>query len=377
MKKIFILILLVMSISVYSTNFAGGSGTIDDPYLISTAEHLNNIRYHMDKHFKQINDIDLSVFDNWEPIGIFIFDRGRRIDGFYGTFDGNGYTIKNLTINRPNEHSVGLFGCLQRKGVLNNVTYGELKNIRLENIDVVGNTIIGGLVAYNEGIISNSYVQGTIYGEKAVGGLVGTSSGIIKDSNVNAEIFGKTNLGILAGEKFKWLSYTGIVENSYSTGKVEGEINIGGLIGHNNGEVTNSYSKNIVIGEKIVGGLVGLNYIESEISNTFSKSKINGNQYIGGLVGLNEGKLRFSYATGEVSGNKDAGGLIGVNKGQVLSSYYDYETTGQWNSSGGLRRTTEQMKRKANYITINSWDFENIWEIDEDVSYPYFKWQVE
>lgn len=59
--------------------FAGGSGTSGDPWLISTPEHLNNVRNyleeeHKDKHFEQINTISLDVYpwnegNGWLPIG--------------------------------------------------------------------------------------------------------------------------------------------------------------------------------------------------------------------------------------------------------------------------------------------------------------------
>ena len=40
--------------------FAGGSGTQQDPYLVATADQLNNVRKYLDQHFKQIAHIDLS-----------------------------------------------------------------------------------------------------------------------------------------------------------------------------------------------------------------------------------------------------------------------------------------------------------------------------
>ena len=55
-------ICLTMGLSVGATgsisDFAGGSGTEDDPYLISTAEHLNNVRKQRDAYFEMINDVE-------------------------------------------------------------------------------------------------------------------------------------------------------------------------------------------------------------------------------------------------------------------------------------------------------------------------------
>ena len=74
--------------------FAGGTGTLDEPYLISSAEQLNAIGMdpnHWDKHFKLTADIDLSAYP------------GRRFSvigalevPFRGVFDGNGHAISNF-----------------------------------------------------------------------------------------------------------------------------------------------------------------------------------------------------------------------------------------------------------------------------------------
>ena len=93
-----------------NAEFAGGSGTEGDPYLVATADHLNNVRNHLDQHFRQIADLDLSFYrsgSGWNPIG-------TSTDRFTGTYDGNGYTISDLFIKQAGEWNVripaGLFG---------------------------------------------------------------------------------------------------------------------------------------------------------------------------------------------------------------------------------------------------------------------------
>ncbi|WP_236290001.1 hypothetical protein [Paenibacillus allorhizoplanae] len=90
--------------------FAGGIGTQEQPYEISTAEHLNNVRNNLEPglYFKLIDDIDLNVSpykdgDGWLPIGS---------DGsaFRGIIDGNGHIIRGLTINRSGVSFIGLYG---------------------------------------------------------------------------------------------------------------------------------------------------------------------------------------------------------------------------------------------------------------------------
>lgn len=88
--------------------FAGGSGTKDDPYLIETPEQLNAIRKDSAKYFKLIRDIDLSDWGNWIPIGGTPAYGGNGdnvnntaqfgADAFRGQLDGNGHVISGMTI---------------------------------------------------------------------------------------------------------------------------------------------------------------------------------------------------------------------------------------------------------------------------------------
>ncbi len=88
-------------------DFAGGTGTEDDPYLIEDAVQLDKVReQNSGQYFKLIKDIDLSSYDNWKPLS----SKDDSEHRFVGYFDGNGFTISNLKINRGNEDNVGLFG---------------------------------------------------------------------------------------------------------------------------------------------------------------------------------------------------------------------------------------------------------------------------
>ena len=100
MKKIdilFGLVLLVMFLTtgLLNAQFAGGSGVEEDPYLIGTAAHLNNVRNYMEAYFLQIDDIDLTGYD-WEPIGVLPTPEGDQ--PFYGTYNGNNYLIENFDL---------------------------------------------------------------------------------------------------------------------------------------------------------------------------------------------------------------------------------------------------------------------------------------
>jgi len=88
------------------------------------------------------------------------------------------------------------------------------------------------------------------------------------------------------------------------------------------------------------------------------------------------------YSAGQViiiskNENSLAGGLIAENKGIVNNSYWDMQTSGQNISSGGVGRSTDEMKNQTNY---QNWDFQNIWSIDQSAvinfGYPYFSSSV-
>jgi hypothetical protein len=157
----------------------------------------------------------------WEPIGASI-DQGvdHGVVGFMGTFDGQGYEIRDLFINRPDESYVGLFLGVGQEGVI--------KDIGVVNATVTGNVGVGALAGWHRGTVSNSYSTGNATGNSLVGGLVGL-----------------TDIG-------------STVSNSYSTGSATGNEIVGGLVGGNMGTVLNSYSTGSVSGNYTVGGLVGL-----------------------------------------------------------------------------------------------------------------------
>ena len=126
--------------------FAGGVGTPEAPYRIATAGQLAKIKDYRDKSFILISDIDLSSYGNWDPIGTFNMEIDDPEKGevaksslaFVGRFDGNGHTISNLTVNRPDTFCVGLFGF-----VMGNAAFPSIRNLTVSNADVKGACKIG------------------------------------------------------------------------------------------------------------------------------------------------------------------------------------------------------------------------------------------
>ena len=254
-------------------------------YSISTAEELAKLAEMTNEgkvtggEFVLANNIDLSGYstgEGWTPIG-------NGINCFSGTFDGNGYVVSNLYINRPDEDYQGLFG--RTEDVL-------ITNLGVENVSVTGDYYVGGLVGYVSGssTVTNSYATGSVTGLGSVGGLAGTIWG------------------------------SGTITNSYATGSVTGSGTSGGLTGFVRGfTITNSYATGSVTGVDYVGGLAGAVW---------------------------SGTITNSYATGNVTGTSNyVGGLVGGDSvGTVTNSYYNNETTGQSDTGKGNGVTTAELQ---------------------------------
>ncbi len=314
-----------------NTLFQSGYGTTLNPYTITNWTQLQNINntniLTQNYYFNLLNNLSSSTSDytnlasntangglGWNPIG----DNTNR---FIGIFDGKGFTISNLYINRPSQNNVGLFG------YANNAT---IKNIGLKDVDITGRNSTGGLVGYNGGTISNSYATGSVNGNSEVGGLVGYNDGTISNSYATGSVNGDYSIGGLVG-----FNFDGIISNSYATGSVVGTDFLGGFIGSNYGTITNSYATGNVNGDSDVGGLVGYNRYGT-ITNSYATGSVTGTIKVGGLMGINDyGTITNSYATGTANGNDNVGGLVGLNyDGTITNSYASGTANGNTNVGG-------------------------------------------
>lgn len=179
---------------VTSAILSGGSGTSADPFIIETAADLKNFSEYIEESIisntscaKLSDDISQNGLDcssvTIEPIGY-----GNIF--FAGTFDGNGKTIKNLTIADDAGSCVGFFRILGANGTIKDLT---IDNLTLSGGNSSTNNI-GGLVGYlNGGTISNCTIKNSTISCKndsqspTVGGLVGElSSGSITNCTVQA-----------------------------------------------------------------------------------------------------------------------------------------------------------------------------------------------
>ncbi len=243
-------------------------------------------------------------------------------DAFQGAFDGRGYEIRHMMINRSSAR-VGLFAHAS----------GSVRNLHLTDVDVNGRDSAGVLIghAFASARISNVTADGAVSGRRNTGGLVGSFYGVIADSHFDGSVSGTNSVGGLTGHNETE------IKNSYAAGSVSGQNSVGGLTGENrdDGKITNSYAAGSVSGQNSVGGLTGENRDDGKITNSYATGSVSGQNNVGGLAGVNrgDGEINSSYAKGQVNGNELVGGLVGINRdGGLISNTY---ATGKVISSGG------------------------------------------
>ena len=356
-----------------------------------------------DSHASGAVNVEWTTGGGWAPIPA-TEDMAlvEEVIFFHATFDGNGYTISNLYINRVDEHQVGLFGL---------VGDSIIREIGLVDADVSGLAIVGGLTGITAGTIKDSYVTGRVSGAvyvgglagwtdytseisgsrfsgtvtgretdgEAVGGLVGYQDGVIRDSSATGSVSGDNYVGGLAGENEGYIvashssaDVTGNVgvggvagvnrvriSGSYGTCSITGGIGAGGVAGFNGslGKIIASYATGTVTGDEGVGGLAGWNTAEAAIAASYATGQVSGNENVGGLAGRNtdEAVITASYATGRVSGGDNVGGLIGYNAASVTGAVWDTEASGiakgigRGDTGGVTRQTTAELQGAAGY----------------------------
>ncbi|MBQ3435177.1 MAG: hypothetical protein IJG24_09070, partial [Selenomonadaceae bacterium] len=199
------------SLADFLANYTGDKSILKfnltaDTYEISDAAQLELLATIVNggndckgKTFKLTEDINLSSIANWTPIG-------NYPNYFNGTFDGDGHTISNLTINGGNYGGyMGLFKNLDRNGTI--------KNLTLKDVNISGGNNIGGIVSQNYGTIENCTVEGTISGnDRFIGGIAAWNQGTIKNCLTFAKTSGEASVGAIAGYN------VGTINNSYRLG---------------------------------------------------------------------------------------------------------------------------------------------------------------
>ena len=296
--------------------------------LIKTADELQAMQDNLSGKYILMNDIALSGYD-WTPIG-------DSINYFTGEFNGNGFAIKNFTLDKA----------INYKGLFAYAKSASFTNIAIENVKITADntnatgTNVGALAGFAEDCnISNCYSSGSIYAKASAGGLIGSvyMSGNITNCYSTCDVIapndnhwsGWNNVGGLVGIMYGAGGLS--INNCYAAGNVQCFDSVGGLIGTANQycKINNCYALGEVNGTSNVGGLIGHSLNDCYINNSYAAGGVNGVDYVGGLVGsaLNLHTTN-SYSQSVVTGSTSVGALFGLLEGlqTSISGSYIYSS---------------------------------------------------
>jgi The GLUG motif len=300
---------LTLSSILSSAAWAGDISSPEDLLRISSGENL-------DSTYTLINDVDLATAtgevqlaaDATSYIGL------HGSTPFVGTFEGNGHKISGLIV--PLFDSVGSgvpVNDFHSSSTVSSVTL-LAANDELHK-GVSGEGVLANTVNFDASVF-DVHASGAVHSDYYAGGLVGWNEGLISNSSAAVDVGANTWAGGLVAFNLA----SGTVENSSSSGAVTNVgVNTGGLVGLNSGLIHDSASSSQVDGTSdFAGGLVGYNSGFGTILNSESSGDVHGHgENTGGLVGGNYGEIRNSFSSGAVLGEGiRVGGLSGVNFGQ-------------------------------------------------------------
>ena len=297
-----------------------GRGTEDDPYILRCAESFAALRDEVNagisyagSFFKLAEDITLPA--DWTPIGCLkdesvtpgaldYADKGRNMNPFSGTLDGDGHTLTMAKGSRP---------------LLMFARKATVRNLNIQGERIVGNGLLEHYVIdYGTDGYYNNSVPNTITIENCH---------IVGDTNI-------TGSGFLSGYA-SGLNIVMIVNCSVGENVVIGcdkdQSEVGSLAGHFNGSVMNCTSAATVYGKSRVGGLVGYKGQSmgpcSISSSSFTGKVIATGDYAGGILGsgYNQGSapnspwatIKGCFVTGRIQGRDGVGGITGGEPGVV------------------------------------------------------------
>ena len=362
-----------------------GSGTTLDPYQVATASDLNDVRNDLHAYYIQTADIDLSGYANWVPIGAVFEDADcYQFDGFY---DGQNFSISNLTMSYPEDgdysYYFGLFGIIG--DYMGEVALSEVKNINLVNVNIDAAYYTGALAGMSFAKVTNCKSSGIISGRGQVGGLIGSTY----DVGVNTEYHMSDVVGCSSScdiytasyDQFSWaigglIGYvgnyytskcyaTGTIRSIYEPAEDDWSAGLGGFAGD-------------ALGDRIrVGGVFVADHDRYVIiENCYAMGDVlGGDIQIGGFLGYTSYIVKTinCYSKGLITATYDQGGFLGDQNDDfsATSCYYDTETSGQSDNDGrGVPKTTAEMKTQGTFV---DWDFSTIWVLDSgNDGYPHF-----
>lgn len=239
LKNFLITCFVLGAFGISNAQFAGGSGTSEDPFLIQTSAQLDSIRVTGKtsadmKYFKLIADIDLEEFGEWTP---YSSSNEVKPNFFFVHLDGNGHVIKNLKCTRRMQY-----------GSLIGILCGSVRNLGVIDAEIDSARTGGILCGYvgrkapstegkdlERGLIENCFVTGKVSGYAVVGGLAGSSGakGQASDASYIINSYASVDVRVLyeadgsnvkaggiCGENF------GTIEKCFSKGTVTSDLNL-------------------------------------------------------------------------------------------------------------------------------------------------------
>lgn len=313
LKQILFIFLGLFLISFTSAlNFAGGDGTIGNPYQITNWTALNEIRDCMNCYYVLNNNLDSSTSDyagignNWQPIG-----NATTAYNFVGNIDGQGYNISDMVI--PTD------GVLARGFIGYSTTGLVIKDLGLIDISVTSGYRAAAFVGQGILSLTNSFATGTI---TSTGASNSDTGGII--AYCGGSVAGLVNV-----------SFTGTITHTSN-------IYTGGIIGRVGGATCKILNSNVQANINcggICGGLVGQG--NNIVNNSYFNGSISGTTEVGGMVGRHTGSgtyyLSYCNSSGYLSSSGSGGGAVGLKTGGTLFNLYsNMSITGSGANISGL-----------------------------------------
>lgn len=282
-------------------------------------------------------DMDLSDIENWQSVG-------DADNPFKGVFNGNGYSIDNLTINAgDNAENVGFFGVTEN-ATITNVSFNNANVISPDDY-INGSSAVGIVAGTARGTtFDNIDVSGSVAGYESVGGLVGVindNSYFLPDGtpvDVGNSSISNVNTAVDAKGKYFVGGLAGYVKDT-STG--EGVATRDLMISNCN------TSGNIVFDEEAAGGLIGeagktiitINNCESSVDISWNNAEDDSDISFlmetgraGGFIGCVNGSY-IAICNSEYKGNLDVDGDF---KGDWYGWYMNDAHVTVYELSGGL-----------------------------------------
>lgn len=239
-----LMILATLSLVAQTAVIPTGSGTVSDPYQIQSWENLywmsvkdSTYTHKTNAHYIQTVNItfpeDITTWNDslgWNCFGYSTLNASTSFP-FRGTYNGQGHTISNLYINRPDETGIGFFASTNR---------AEISNLGFEGVNVIGDWGPAGIVGEIDDStrVINCFVKGTITGSSYVGGITSyNNASIIKNCYFIGSIVGVEGMGGITG-----CNDAGLIENCYVAGTVPNGDLAGVLVGSNDSAtISNSF----------------------------------------------------------------------------------------------------------------------------------------